>query len=279
MHSSECWVRSAGSSLDSSDSLTFSTCSLSLSLLGGLDELTKGTSSESPECPTMSSCTIKVKHTQSTYLYICSNVTVINHSIEVRLTLRLGLLGTISPVGQQTLKFLWLSKASMTISAASNVLSSRPSWPLKRYILPLTSTTSLMRFGYTWSEPNCWVDVQMFNNVVQVANRGSTWSFGQQCMQSHLRCPFSPPLVDCPFSCQPFYELCGNKQVLSTLMSAKSDIKLHISYTLWMSLLGSVHNTFPSSRSPEVWCLNHCLSVLVDYTESIENKFNIPILG
>ena len=39
---------------------------------------------------------------------------------------------------------LYDSNASMTISTASSVLSSRPSYPLNRYMLPLTSTTSLM---------------------------------------------------------------------------------------------------------------------------------------
>jgi len=60
---------------------TFNTFNLSLSFLGGLDELTKGTSSESPECPTMSSCASEKKHDYILYYwndalhhYLCNHI-------------------------------------------------------------------------------------------------------------------------------------------------------------------------------------------------------------
>ena len=48
----------------------------------------------------------------------------------------------------QTLNFLsCFSKASITIRTACSVRSNLLSWLLKRYMLPLTSTTRRMRFG------------------------------------------------------------------------------------------------------------------------------------
>uniref|UniRef100_A0A182UUB4 Uncharacterized protein n=1 Tax=Anopheles merus TaxID=30066 RepID=A0A182UUB4_ANOME len=45
------------------------------------------------------------------------------------------------------------SNASITITVASSSRSSRPSYPLNRYIDPDTSTTSLRRFGFSWGVP------------------------------------------------------------------------------------------------------------------------------
>uniref|UniRef100_A0A182UJF5 Uncharacterized protein n=1 Tax=Anopheles melas TaxID=34690 RepID=A0A182UJF5_9DIPT len=45
------------------------------------------------------------------------------------------------------------SNASITITVASSSRSSRPSYPLNRYIDPDTSTTSLSRFGFSWGVP------------------------------------------------------------------------------------------------------------------------------
>lgn len=51
--------------------------------------------------------------------------------------------------------FSYLSKASITKQAASMILSSLPSKPLKRYILPLTSTTKRSCLGSCCTDPGC----------------------------------------------------------------------------------------------------------------------------
>lgn len=70
----------------------------------------------------------------------------------------------------------YLSKDSMTRHAASMTRSSLPSNPLKRYILPLTSTTKRSCLGSCCSDPGWKMKVQNKNELVK--RIVSAWKIG-----------------------------------------------------------------------------------------------------
>ena len=129
----------------------------------------------------------------------------------------------------------YFSNASMTMRALSIVLSRRPSYPLNRYMLPLTSTTSRRRLGFTCGVPGCEKDLEVIDIkyaidsfhvmsytllfffatfiLLYIALSSPVKSFKlnselPNLQDSHLWFFIPSPLIDSSLSSQSFNQLC-----------------------------------------------------------------------